>query len=70
MTMRHPRCTGQVADIGSSERIQSPPTPRSCRFLYSSSGRISFMSIAMRHCGSVARRRSVVRRLDDTDGRT
>ena len=54
----------------SSERIQSPPTPGSCRFPYSRSGRISFVSIAMLHCSSAARRRSLVRRLDDTDGGT
>ena len=54
----------------SSERTQSPPTPGSCRFPNSRSWRISFVSIAMLHCCSVARRRSVVRCLDDTDGRT
>ena len=70
LAMRHLGCTGLVADNGSRERIQSPPTPGSCRFPYSRSGRISFVSIAMRHCCSVARRRSMVRRLDDTDGRT
>ena len=56
--------------FSSSERTQSPPTPGSRRFPYSRSWRISFVSIAMLHCCSVARRRSVVRRLDDTDGRT
>ena len=56
--------------LSSSERTQLSPTPGSCRFPYSRSWRISFVSIAMRHCCSVARRRSMVRRLDDTDGRT